>query len=96
MAEVDNAAPVGAKEDGVVQPALVVPERAAREKLGVLKMHERTIPPRLQKRDVLDPHDPRFAIVSQENEIVTIKCGEHALALNSGRGQALRFFLDWY
>jgi hypothetical protein len=96
VAEVDNAAPAGAKEDGGVQPALAVPERAPNEKLAVGKMHERKIPPRFEKRNILDPHDPRFDIVSQENEIVTIKYGGHALALISGSQQALRFFLDCY
>jgi hypothetical protein len=52
------------------------------------KMHERKIPPRFEK-SILDPHDPRFDIVSQENEIVTIKYGGHALALISGSGPCL-------
>ena len=91
MAEVDNAAPVGAKEDGVVQPALVVPERAAREKLGVLKMHERTIPPRFQKRDVLDPHDPSLGVVCQEGKVVPPKSGRFPIS-EAGIGY-LGFFL---
>jgi hypothetical protein len=57
-------------------------------------MDERKSPVGFEKRNVLNPHDPRFAIVSQENEIVTIKYGGRALALNGGSGQTLRFFLD--
>ena len=71
--------------DGVVQPALAVPERAPTEKLAVGKMHERKIPTRFKQRNVLDPHDPTFDIVSQEDEIVTIEYGGQALlALISG------------
>ena len=73
MAEVDNATPVRAKEDGVVQPALAVPERAANEKLAAGKMDERKILVRLEKRNVLDFHDPTFGIVSQKNEIVPMQ-----------------------
>ena len=96
VAEVDYTTPAGAKEGGVVQPALAVSEGAPNEKPVIEEMDERTVTARFEKRNVLDPHDPRFAIVSQENEIVTIKYGGHALALNRGSGQALRFFLDCY
>ena len=89
MAQVDNTVPPGAKEDGTVQPTLAVPERAPNEKLAVRKMDERKIPVGFEKRNVLNPHDPIFDIVSQENEIVTIKYGGHALALISGSGQPL-------
>ena len=85
MAKVDNAAPAGAKEDGVVQSALAVPERAPAEKLAAGKMHERKIPTRFEKRNVLGPHDPTFDIVSQKDEIVTIKYG----------GQALLALISW-
>jgi hypothetical protein len=71
LAEVDNTVPAGAKEDGAVQPTLAVPERAPNEKLAVRKMDEGKIPVGFEKRNVLDPHDPRIDIVSQENEIVT-------------------------
>jgi hypothetical protein len=36
-------------------------------------MDEREIPARFEKRNVPDPNDPMFDIVSQENEIVTMK-----------------------
>ena len=52
-------------------------------------MDERKIPVRVEKRNVLNPHDPIYDIVSQENEIVTMKYGGHALALISGSGQSL-------
>jgi hypothetical protein len=89
VAEVDNTAPAGAKEDGAVQPTFAVRERAPNEKLAVGNMDERKTPARFEERDALNPHDPRFDIVSQENEIVTIKYGGHALALISGSGQPL-------
>jgi hypothetical protein len=82
LAEVDNTAPAGAKEDGAVQPALAVPESAPNEKLAVGKMDARKIPARFEKINVLDSHDPTFDIVSQENEIVTMKYG----GLRSGAG----------
>ena len=44
-------------------------------------MDERKIPARFEKRNVLDPHDPIFDIVSQENEIVTMKYGGLAFSL---------------
>ena len=49
VAEVDNTAPAGAKEDGTVQPTLAVPERAPNQKLAIGKMDERKIPPRFEK-----------------------------------------------
>jgi hypothetical protein len=52
-------------------------------------MDKRKILARFEKRNILDPKDPRSDIVSQENEIVTMKYGGHALALISGSGQAL-------
>jgi hypothetical protein len=75
LAQVDNTVPPGADEDGPVQPALAVLEAAPNEKLAVRKMDERVIPVGFEKRNVLNPHDPRFDIVSQENEIVTRKYG---------------------
>ena len=36
-------------------------------------MDERGIPGRLKNGNVLDPRKPTFALVSQENEIVTMK-----------------------
>jgi len=89
LAEVDNTVPAGAKEDGAVQPALAVLEGAPNKKLAVRKMDERKIPVGFEKRNVLNPHDPIFDIVSQENEIVTMKYGGHALALISVSGQPL-------
>jgi hypothetical protein len=87
LAEVDNTAPAGAKEDGAVQPALAVPESAPNEKLAVGKMDARKIPARFEKINVLDSHDPTFDIVSQENEIVTMKYGGlDFIALRSGAG----------
>ena len=65
LAEVDNTVPAGAKEDGAVQPALAVLEGAPNKKLAVRKMDERKIPVGFEKRNVLDPHDPRFGIASQ-------------------------------
>ena len=64
-------------------------ERAPNEKLAIREMDERKIPARFEKRNVLDSHDPIFDIVIQQNEIVTMKYGGHALALISGSGQAL-------
>jgi hypothetical protein len=87
LAEVDNTAPACAKEDGAVQPALAVPESAPNEKLAVGKMDARKIPARFEKINVLDSHDPTFDIVSQENEIVTMKYGGlDFIALRSGAG----------
>jgi hypothetical protein len=89
VAEVDNTVPAGAKEDGAVEPALAVLEGAPNKKLAVRKMDERKIPVGFEKRNVLNPHDPIFGIVSQESEIVTIKYGGHTLALISGSGEPL-------
>jgi hypothetical protein len=89
----DNTAPAGAKENGAVQPSLAVAERAPNEKVAVGKMDERKIPARFEKRNVLNPHDPTFDIVSQENEIVPMKYDRPAfLALRSGSRRRLRFF----
>jgi hypothetical protein len=52
-------------------------------------MDKRKILARFEKRNILDPKDPKSDIVSQENEIVTMKYGGHALALIGGSGQAL-------
>ena len=91
LAEVDNTAPAGAKEDGAVQPALAVRERAPDENLALGKMGDRKILVGFEKRNALDPLD----IVIQENEIVTMKYGGLAfLALHSGSRRPLRFFLD--
>ena len=89
MAEVDYTASAGAKEHGAVQPTFAVRERAPNEKLAVGNMDERKTPARFEERNVLGPHHRTFHIVSQENEIVTIKYGGHALALISGSGQPL-------
>ena len=89
MAQVDNTVPAGAKEDGAVQPALAVRERAPDVNLAVRKMDERKIPVGFEKRNVLGSHHRTFHIVCQENEIVTMKYGGHALALISGSGQPL-------
>jgi hypothetical protein len=59
-------------------------------------MDERGIPECLKNGNVIDPREPTFAMVSQENEIVRIKYGGHALALISGSGQALRSFRTGY
>ena len=95
VAEVDYTTTAGAKEGGVLQPALAVSESAPNEKPVIEEMHERTIAARFEKRNVLDAHDPTFDIVIQQNEIGTIKYGRFAfLSLHSGSRQALRFFLD--
>ena len=95
VAEVDYTTTAGAKEGGVLQPALAVSEGAPNEKPVIEEMDERTIKARFKKRNVLDAHDPTFDIVIQQNEIVTMKYGRLAfLALHSGSRQALRFFLD--
>ena len=95
VVEVDYTTTAGAKEGGVLQPALAVSEGAPNEKPVIEEMHERTIAARFEKRNVLDAHDPRFDIVIQQNEIVTMKYGRLAfLALHSGSRRALRFFLD--
>jgi hypothetical protein len=52
-------------------------------------MDKRKILAGFEKRNILDPKDPNSDIVSQENEIVTMKYGGHTLALISGGGQAL-------
>ena len=50
---------------------------------------------RFKKRNVLDPYDPTFHPVSQQNEIVAMKYrGLAFLAVHSGSRQALRFFLN--
>ena len=36
-------------------------------------MDKRKIPARFEKSNVIDPHDPTFDIVSQENEIIAAK-----------------------
>jgi hypothetical protein len=95
LAEVDNTVPAGAKEHGAVQPTFAVRERAPDENLAVGKMGDRKILVGFEKRNVLDPHDPMFDIVIQQNEIVTMKYGGLAfLALHSGSRRSLRFFLD--
>jgi hypothetical protein len=53
-------------------------------------MDKRKIVARFEKRNILDPKDPKSDIVSQENEIVTMKYGGHALALISGSGHQRR------
>ena len=65
LAEVDYTTPAGAKEGGVVQPALAVSEGAPNEKPVIEEMDERTIKARFKKRNVLDPYDPTFYSVSQ-------------------------------
>ena len=65
VAEVDYTTAAGAKEGGVVQPALAVSEGAPNEKPVIEEMDERTIKARFKKRDVLDPDDPTFDTVSQ-------------------------------
>ena len=92
VAEVDYTTTAGAKEGGVLQPALAVSEGAPNEKPVIEEMDERTITARFEKRNVLDAHDPTFDIVIQQNEIVTMKY--RRFALHSGSRQALRFFLD--
>ena len=95
VAEVDYTTPAGAKEGGVVQPALAVSEGAPNEKPVIEEMDERMIKARFKKRNVLDPYDPTFHPVSQQNEIVAMKYrGLAFLALHSGSRQALRFFLN--
>ena len=95
VAEVDYTTTAGAKEGGVLQPALAVSEGAPNEKLVIQEMDERTTTARFEKRNVLDAHDPTFDIVIQQNEIVTMKYGRLALlSLHSGSRQALRLFLD--
>lgn len=73
LAEIDDAITTGAKEDRAVQPALAFPERATNKELFLGKMDERGIPGRLENGNVLDPRKPTFALVSKENEIVTMK-----------------------
>ena len=90
VVEVDYTTTAGAKEGGVLQPALAVSEGAPNEKLVIEEMHERAIAARFEKRNVLDAHDPTFDIVIQQNEIVTVKYGRLALlSLHSGSRQAL-------
>ena len=96
MAEVDNTVPASAKEHGAVQPTFAVREKAPDENLAVGKMGDRKIPVGFEKRNVLNPHDPIFDIVSQENEIVTMKYGGFAFpALCSARRRLCRFFPDY-
>jgi len=96
VAEVDNTASAGSKEGGTVQTALTVLEGAPHEKLAVGNMDERKTPARFEERNALNPHDPRFDIVSQENEIVTMKYGGFAFpALCSARRRLCRFFPDY-
>jgi hypothetical protein len=95
VAEVDDTVTRGAKEGGAVQPTFTVRKRAPDENLAVGKMGDRKILVGFEKRNVLDPHDPMFDFVIQENEIVTMKYGGLAfLALHSGSRRPLRFFLD--
>jgi hypothetical protein len=58
--------------------ALTLLEGAPHEKLAVGKMDERKFPVGFEKRNVLGSHHRTFHIVSQENEIVTIKYGRFA------------------
>jgi hypothetical protein len=95
LAEVDYTTTAGAKEGGVVQSALAVSEGAPNEKPVIEEMDERTIKVRFKKRNILDPYDPTFPAVSQQNEIIAMKYRWRAfLALHSGSRQALPFFLD--
>ena len=50
-----------------------VRKRAPNENLAVGKMGDRKILVGFENRNVLDPHDPKFDIVLQQNEIVTKK-----------------------
>jgi hypothetical protein len=50
-------------------------------------MEKRKILAPFEKRNMPDSTDPRFDIVSQENEIVTMNYGGHALALITGSGK---------
>jgi hypothetical protein len=59
VADVDNIAPVGAKEDRVVQPPLAVCERAPNEKLAIGEVDERRILPRFEKSNILI-HGPKI------------------------------------
>ncbi len=84
VAEVDYTVPAGAKEDGAIQPALAVSEGAPNEKSVIEEMDKRTITARFEERNVLDPHDPTFDIVIQQNKIVAMKHGGLAfLALHT-------------
>jgi hypothetical protein len=94
VVEVDYTTTAGAKEGGVLQPALAVCEGAPNEKLVIQEMDERTITTRFEKRNVLDAHDPTFDIVIQQNEIVTMKYGGLAFLALRESSRALRFFLD--
>mgnify|MGYP003694496147 CR=1 FL=1 len=73
MTEVYDATPAGAKEDGTVQPALAAPERDAEYEACCRKMDKRKIPARFEKSNVINPHNPTFDIVGQENEIIVMK-----------------------
>ena len=64
VAEVDYTTPAGAKEGGVVQPALAVSEGAPNEKPVIEEMHERMIKARFKKRNVLDPYTIQHFIPS--------------------------------
>ena len=57
-------------------------------------MDKRKIPARFEKSNVIDPHNPAFDIVSQENEIIAIKQISWLVSLTHGieSRQPLRFF----
>ena len=52
VAEVDYTTPAGAKEGGVVQPALAVSEGAPNEKPVIEEMDERTIKAHASRREM--------------------------------------------
>ena len=52
-------------------------------KLAVEEMDEREISGGFKKRNILTPHNPNLDIISQENTIITTKCGGRAFLLQS-------------
>jgi hypothetical protein len=73
LAEIDDTITAGAKEDWGIQSPLTFHEGSTNQEVLLGEMDERGIPERFENGNVLDPREPTFAIVGQENETVTMK-----------------------
>jgi hypothetical protein len=78
LAQVNNTASAGAKENWAIYPLLAFLESAPYEKLAVGEMDEGEISARFEKRNILNPPNPDLDIISQKNTITTTKYGGRA------------------
>lgn len=73
LRQIDDTITVRAKENCAVQPAFTFHEGATNQKLVLGAMHKSAIPERLENGNILNPRNPTFVVVGQENETVTMK-----------------------